>query len=229
MKYILALLSSLIYSVHCNALVIEYSGVVTDPYGSITSNPLYVNVEAGDIIKGSFSYDSSGVTDINSWDAVGQYLFSNENSNFTLSILDASESNSILYSYSGYISTIVTNNNWQYTPNPSLFPTIDAYKVNGRLDHGAEVGLGFQNRNVNLDLINSDELPSSPLDFGDYNYSFGYINLDGVLGQIDFKPTSLFVSNSVSVSEPTTLPILLVGLVLLVFRSSRRKNSVGLT
>jgi hypothetical protein len=222
MKYILALLSSLILSGHCNALVIEYSGVITNPYGSITSNSIYANVEAGDIIKGSFSYDSSEVTDINSWDAVGQYLFSAANSSFTFSILDTSNSNIELHSYSGYISLITTQNDWQYSPNPSLFPTTDAYGVTGRFNHGAEVGIGLQNRNINLDLVNTDQLPSSPLELNNYTYSFGYINLDDVPGQIDFMPTALYVSNSVSVSEPTSLSILLLCLALLAFRHLHR-------
>lgn len=131
MKCNLVVLLTLLYSINSNALVIEYSGVVTEPYGSITSHPLYDKVEMGDIITGSFSYDPEGVNDINSSDATGQYLFGRTNSLFTLSILDASESNSILYSYSGYISMIVTENNWRYTPNHLYLEQLTAIRCLG--------------------------------------------------------------------------------------------------
>lgn len=205
------------------ASVIKYSGVITSDSGNIGSNPYFDEVEAGDVVIGEFSYDSHSVSDINDWDAVGQYMFTESNSNFSFSILDSSNNNSVLFSDSGYISMILAEDNWEYTPKPNMYPVIDAYTVTGKLASGAEIIAGFQNRNVDLDLITSDELPAAPMDFESYNYVFGSVQLPRVFGQFNYKPTDLSTVSTSQVPEPSSIALFCAGSLFLVYRKRRVK------
>ncbi|MGQ7273986.1 PEP-CTERM sorting domain-containing protein [Marinobacter sp. V034] len=222
MKYRYCSAALLLFSVPSYASTIDYSGIITSASGNIGSSSYFDKVEEGDIVVGSFNYDPSGVDDINDWDVVGQYMFTEINSSFSLSILDSSNSNSVLYNYSGYISMILTENNWEYTPKPGMYPVIDSYTVTGRLENGAEVVAGFQNRDVDLGLITSDELPDYPMSFEDYNYTFGSIQLPGIFGQFNYKPDSLSSEIASQVPEPSSIALIGIGGAFLVFR--RRKN-----
>jgi hypothetical protein len=214
---------SMLLTCNAHAGIFEYSGVVGELSGSASVSGLYGLVEVGDIVSGTFSYDVQGISDYIPWDAEGRYTFNETNSSFTLSIFDASEGNSLLYDYSGHLARIITNNNWEYRPDPRRFPTIDAFTPVARLDSGSEVFLRFQNRNTNLDLITTDELPSAPLDFDSYNYKSASITIPFVIGQVEFSPTSL---NTVSVPLPPSISLMAIGLLILG-RKRYSKEKIG--
>jgi hypothetical protein len=172
---------------------LKYSGVITDLSGNAHNSALYGLAEVGDIIEGFFSYNPAGVTDSNSWDVIGKYYFNETNSSITLIIRDSSNNGAALYEYSGRLSYILTENNWEYAG----YPVIDAFSPVGLLDNGSEVFLRYQNRDTNLDLITSDELPKMPLPFKDYNYTTGSITIPNTIGQVDFSITGLEPMNVV--------------------------------
>lgn len=220
MEFRAVLIASLLISGTAEAGFIEYAGTVSNLSGSSASHPNYDMVEVGDLITGTFSYDPSDSADSNPWDAVGRYGFDATNSSFSMSIYDVSDNNRLLYEYTGHLRYITTENNWQYAPNPSLFPTIDAYTPVALLENGSEVFLRFQNRDVDLDLISSDALPDVPLDFVDYNYRSASITLPtGNIGQIDFTPTYLAAAPiEETVPAPSPALLLLFGLIPLAQR-----------
>jgi len=205
----------ILVSTNTNATTMSYSGVINNiNYGQ---NPAYPLAEVGDIINGTFTYHPQGVSDSNSWDAVGEYYFNDQNSYFTIDIYDSSENGGLIYSQTGYLRKILTENNWQYTPNPSLYPTIDAFTPIALLGNGAEVFLRYQNRNTNLDVITSDELPLIPPLFDQFNYTTGSLAPANTIGQIDFSLTSL-----TPVPLPPSFVFLITGLISIF--SFRRRN-----
>ena len=185
---ILLFISSNVYSA-----TIQYTGIITEFSGSTSSSSLAEGVEIGDIVVGRFSYDSSNIADSNDWDAVGWYSFDDQNSDYSLSILDTSSENNLLHHVEGHLSYILIEDNWQYKPNPDRYPTIDAYTPVALLDNGSEVYFRLQNRDTDLDLITSDELPDYPMNFNNYNHVSGSITLYNSIGQIEFTPTSVTV------------------------------------
>jgi hypothetical protein len=199
-----------------SAAILEYRGIITSMTGQTGDSALYGLAEVGDIVTGVFSYDPTGVTDTNSWDAVGNYTFNEFNSSLTLTILDVSDGGTVLYEYNGHLDHITTNNNWEYLPNPSLFPVIDSFVPVGILDTGSMIYLRYQNRDTNLDLITSDALPDFPLLFEDYNTTTGAINLPSGVGQIGLDLTGLTV-----VPLPPSLLFLLSGTILLAIGKRR--------
>ena len=206
------------------ATSITYSGVITELTGSVASSTLFGLAETGDTIVGNFSYNPMGVADAYpADDTVGSYNFNASNSSFSLTLLDSSNSNSVLYQYFGRIAYILTQNNWIYTPNPSLYPTIDAFTPVGLLDNGSLVYLRYQNRDTNLDLISTDALPTHPLSFDSFNYHTGSISPpSGYTGQISFDLTSLS-----ALPSPPTPALLVIGLLFIHFR--RKLKNITLT
>ncbi len=178
----------LLASANIHATIMTYSGVINNI--NFGQNGAYPLAEVGDVINGTFTY-THGVSDSNSWDAVGEYYFNDQNSNFSFDIYDSSENGKLIYSQTGYLRKILIENNWQYTPNPSLYPTIDAFTPIAVLDNGAEVFLRYQNRDTNLDVIFSDVLPLIPPLFDQFNYTTGSLAPTNTIGQIDFSLTSL--------------------------------------
>lgn len=175
------------------AATIKYTGFVTDYSVPTGSDDLFGLVEIGDTVEGQFSYDHTSVVDAYpNNDMVGSYNFTESNSSFHLTVFDVSNSNDVLYQYHGRLAYILVENNWVYTPNPSLYPTIDSFTPVGLLDNGSLVYLRYQNRDTNLDLITTDALPSVPLSFDNYNYRTGTISLPtGYVGFVDFGLTGL--------------------------------------
>lgn len=223
MKKLLLLCIVLFSSANTFATTLKYTGVVT--YASAPNAPssIYDQIDAGDIIEGLFSYNPFGVTDASpNSDMVGSYNFNESNSRFQFSVFDSSNNNAILYQESGRLAYILTENNWQYTPNPSIYPTIDAFTPVGLLDDSALVYLRYQNRDNNLDLITTDELPLSPLAFNNYNYHEGRLSLPhGYLGEVDFNLTSL-----TPVPAPSTGSLMIIALALLLVIISTRKMPI---
>ncbi|MEL0584427.1 MAG: hypothetical protein AAES65_06040 [Candidatus Thiodiazotropha sp. (ex. Lucinoma kazani)] len=190
MKHTILLCILLSISSDIFAATMKYTGIVTDYLGS---SSLYELVEAGDTIVGQFSYDPVGVLDAYpNNDMVGAYNFNESNSSFQFTVFDSSNSHAVLYQESGRLAYILAENNWEYTPNPSLYPIIDAFTPVGLLDSGSLVYLRYQNRDTNLDRITTDALPLLPLSFDNYNYHTGSISLpSGHLGSLSFDLTGL--------------------------------------
>jgi len=218
MKWLLSLSLVFVLVGSTSAATVKYSGIISEITLNAGNSSFFNLVEVGDTVKGNFFYSPNGVTDINDWDAVGQYIFTEFNSSFQLSIFDSSNNGEVLYNYSGRISYILTENNWVYTPNPNLYPTIDAFSPKGLLDNGSEVYLRYQNRNSNLDLITSDELPIEPLSFENYNYTTGSIVIPESLGQIEMDLTELTV-----IPIPSTLYLLISALLIFAIKKKSLK------
>ncbi len=193
-----------------NATTMTYEGVVTYLSGNTTTSSLYGLLEEGDLIEGSFSYDSSASIDTNDWDAVGNYRFNDSNSYVDIRIYDVSEGSALLYEYSGYLTKIHTSDNWEYKPAPTRYPVIDAFSPKGILDTGSEIYLRYQNRDTDLDYITSDDLPETPLDFEYFNYATGSLTLPSDIGQVDFDITGL-----VEVPLPPLCALFAIGIIAL--------------
>ena len=221
MKPICGIILLLTLSTTAHGALVNYTGVVSDlPTGSLAGS-VFESLEVGDLIAGSFNYSSLDSTDSKDWDAVGRYYFNSTNSSFSIRTLDVSMNNDVIFDLEGHISSILIENDWQYTPNPSLYPTIDAYTPIATLENGSEVFIRLQNRDTNIDLINSDMLPEYPMSIDNYNYVSGSITLPFQFGQIEFTPTSVS-----AVPLPGSLTLLLGGIGMLSLLGGKRRDSL---
>lgn len=218
MKIIFGVILLLTVSMSAHGSPVHYTGVISSLPTSSLDGSIFESLELGDQITGSFNYSSLDSTDSKDWDAVGKYSFNSLNSSFSMRALDVSMGNDVIFELNGYISYIVTENNWQYTPNPGLYPTIDAYTPVATLENGSNVYLRLQNRDTNLDLITSDMLPEYPMSIDNYNYLSGSITLPFQVGQIEFTPTSV-----TPVPLPGSLSLLVGGLGIISFLGRKRR------
>lgn len=219
MKLKFGIIILLTISTNVQSALVHYTGIISDVPTGLLVGSVFESLETGDLIAGSFNYSSMDSTDSNDWDAVGKYFFNDVNSSFSLRAMDVSMNNDVIFGLNGHISYILTENDWQYTPNPSLYPTIDAYTPVARLENNSEVFFRLQNRNTNLDLITSDILPEFPMSIGNYNHVSGSITLPSQVGQIEFTPTSVS-----TVPLPGSLTLLIGGLGLMSFLGRRRRD-----